>query len=111
MKASHRWLAALLGTDDLSPTALGERFSSAGIAVDGIEEYGAGTAAIVVAEVKQIEPHPKREKLRLVTVDKGDGVLQRVVCGADNVPDPGGMVCFAPLGTHLPAVNMTLVPP
>ncbi|APR86475.1 Phenylalanyl-tRNA synthetase beta chain [Minicystis rosea] len=110
MKASYRWLSALLPGLSLSAQELADRFSSAGIAVDGIEEYGAGTAAIVVAEVKKIEPHPKREKLRLVTVDRGEGVLQQVVCGAPNVPDPGGLVCFAPLGTHLPAVNMTLVP-
>jgi phenylalanyl-tRNA synthetase beta chain len=112
MKASYRWLAALvpdfpkLGA---SPKELGERLSGAGIAVDGIREYGAGTASIVVAEVKQIEPHPKRDKLRLVTVDRG-GHEQRVVCGAPNVPEPGGLVCFAPLGTTLPAVGMTLTP-
>ena len=64
----------------------------------------------MVAEVKQIEPHPRREKLQLVTVDRGGGVLQRVVCGATNVPAPGGLVCFAPLGTTLPAVGMTLTP-
>jgi phenylalanyl-tRNA synthetase beta chain len=110
MKASYRWLKALLPGLDLSPEKLGERFSSAGIAVDGIAEYGAGTASIVVAEVKKIDPHPKRDKLRLVTVDRGAGVLQQVVCGAPNVPDPGGLVCFAPLGTHLPAVGMTLTP-
>ena len=69
MKASYRWLAALLPGLDVSPRELGDRFSGAGVAVDGIEEYGAGTAAIAVAEVKQIEAHPKREKLRLVTVN------------------------------------------
>jgi phenylalanyl-tRNA synthetase beta chain len=110
MKASHRWITALLpGKLTVSPRELADRFSGAGIAVDGIEEYGAGTASIVVAQVKRIEPHPKRDKLRLVTVDRG-GVEQRVVCGAPNVPDPGGLVCFAPLGTVLPAVGMTLTP-
>src|SRR5262249_45531698 len=123
MKASHRWLAALLPGLEVSPRELGEGFSGAGIAVDGIEEYGAGTASIVVAEGRKIEPHPKRDKLRLVTVD-GGGAEQRVVCGASNVPDPGGLVCFAPLGASLvtmgaappnprsglPAVGMTLTP-
>ena len=109
MKASYRWLTALLPGLDLSARELGDRFSAAGIAVDGIEEYGAGTASLVVAEVRKIEPHPKRDKLRLVTVDRG-GAEQRVVCGAPNVPDPGGLVCFAPLGTTLPAVGMTLTP-
>lgn len=109
MKASYRWIAALLPGLDVSPQALAERFNSAGLAVDGMTEYGAGTATITIATVLAIEPHPKREKLRLVTVDCG-GFQQRVVCGASNVPDPGGQVCFAPLGTHLPAVNLTLAP-
>jgi phenylalanyl-tRNA synthetase beta chain len=110
MKASYRWLAALLPGLDVSPRELGDRFSAAGLGADSIEEYGAGTASIVVAEVRKIEAHPKRDKLRLVTVDRGGGVEQRVVCGAPNVPEPGGLVCFAPLGTTLPAVGMTLTP-
>jgi phenylalanyl-tRNA synthetase beta chain len=110
MKASYRWIRALLPALDASPRELADRFSSAGLAVDGIDEYGAGTAAIVLAVVRKVEPHPKRDKLRLVTVDRGSGVEQRIVCGASNVPDPGGMVCLAPLGTHLPAVDLTLTP-
>src|SRR4051812_10731648 len=109
MKASYAWLSALVPDLGVSPQELAERFTHAGVAVDGIAEYGAGTAAIVLAEVKQIEPHPRREKLQLVTVDRG-GASQRVVCGATNVPAPGGMVAFAPLGTTLPAVGMTLTP-
>lgn len=109
MKASYNWLASLLAGIDLSVKELADSLGGAGIAVDGIAEYGAGTASIVVAAVTKIEPHPARDKLRLVTVDRG-GVLQRVVCGASNVPDPGGLVCFAPLGAHLPAVDMTLTP-
>ena len=109
MKASHRWLAALVPGLDVTPQDLAARLSAAGVAVDGITEYGAGTRTIVLAEVKKIEPHPKRDKLRLVTVDRG-GVEQRVVCGAPNVPDPGWLVCFAPLGSVLPAVGMTLTP-
>ena len=110
MKASYHWLKALVPGLDLPPAELAERFTRAGVAVDSVSEYGAGTADIVVAAVVKIEPHPKREKLRLVTVDRGGGQEQRVVCGAPNVPEPGGLVCFAPLGTTLPAVGMTLTP-
>jgi phenylalanyl-tRNA synthetase beta chain len=107
MKASYRWIAELLPSLTLSPLEVGELFSSAGIAVDGLSELGEGTAAIVLATVVNVEPHPARDKLRLVTVDRGD-IQQRVVCGASNVPEPPGQVCFAPLGSHLPAVAMTL---
>lgn len=109
MKASYNWLRALLPGLAASPRELADRLTFAGLEVEGLEEYGAGTETLVVAEVRKIEPHPSRAKLRLVTVERGGGE-QRVVCGAPNVPDPGGLVAFAPLGAHLPAVGMTLTP-
>lgn len=108
MKASYRWISALLPELKASPSELAERFTRAGIAVDAVVEFGAGTKDIVVAEVRKVEPHPSRPKLRLVTVDRGGGIEQRVVCGAPNVPDPGGLVVLAPLGTTLPAKGITL---
>jgi phenylalanyl-tRNA synthetase beta chain len=109
MKASYNWLRAMLPGCNASPHELATRFTQAGLEVESLTEYGAGTAALVVAEVRKVEPHPTRSKLRLVTVERG-GSEQRVVCGAPNVPDPGGLVAFAPMGSHLPAVDMTLTP-
>jgi phenylalanyl-tRNA synthetase beta chain len=109
MKASYGWIRALVPDLKASAEELAERFTKAGLEVEGLSEYGEGTGSLVLAEVKSIEPHPKREKLRLVTVDRG-GDTQRVVCGAPNVPEPGGMVALAPLGATLPAVGMTLTP-
>ena len=43
MKASYRWLKALLPGLDLAPQELADRLSGAGIAVDGITEYGVST--------------------------------------------------------------------
>jgi phenylalanyl-tRNA synthetase beta chain len=107
MKASYGWISALLPSLKISPEELRERLTNAGLEVEALEEYGAGTGPLVIAEVRKVEPHPKREKLRLVTVDRGGGE-QRVVCGAPNVPDPGGLVALAPLGATLPAVGLTL---
>src|SRR5262245_12971062 len=109
MKVSYRWIRELLPGLDASPEEIARRLTHAGIEVEGITEFGEGTKTLVVAEVKSFEPHPSRPKLKLVTVDRG-GVTQRVVCGAPNVPEPGGLVAFAPLGTVLPAVGMTLTP-
>jgi len=109
MKASYNWLRALCPGVHGTAQEIADRLTYAGLEVEGLTEYGAGTETLVVAEVKKIEPHPSRNKVRLVTIDRG-GAEQRVVCGAPNVPDPGGLVAFAPLGTHLPAVDMTLVP-
>jgi phenylalanyl-tRNA synthetase beta chain len=57
-----------------------------------------------------MRPHPQKSGLRLVTVDRGGGTQQEIVCGAPNVPEPGGLVVLAPLGTHLPAKGMTIEP-
>ncbi len=111
MKASYRWIRELVPGLDASPEEIGRRLTHAGIEVEAITEFGEGTKTLVVAMVVAVEPHPSRAKLRLVTVDRGgDGGVQKLVCGAPNVPDPGGLVALAPLGAHLPAVNMTLTP-
>lgn len=110
MKASCRWLRELVPGLDASAEEIARRLTHAGIEVEAIEEFGEGTKTLVVAEVVSFEPHPSRPKLRLVTVKLGDDKMQKVVCGAPNVPDPGGLVAFAPLGSHLPAVGLTLTP-
>jgi phenylalanyl-tRNA synthetase beta chain len=107
MKASYRWLCELLPALKASPDELALRLTSAGLAVDGVAKYGEATKVCVVAEVKSVRPHPERANLRLVTVDRG-GATQEVVCGAPNVPEPGGLVVLAPLGAHLPAKNLTI---
>lgn len=106
MKASYRWLRALVPDLDASPAELADRLTRAGLEVEALTEYGAGPK-VVLARVQAIEPHPTRAKLRLVTVDRGGGTL-KVVCGAPNVPEAGGMVALAPIGTVLPAAGMTL---
>lgn len=110
MKASYRWLCELvpqLETVAPSPKDLAARLTSAGLEVEGILEYGAAADACIVSRVVSIRPHPTKSGLRLVTVDRG-GAHQELVCGAPNVPEPGGLVVLAPLGAHLPAKNMTI---
>lgn len=109
MLASYRWLRRLLPALDLPPDAVAERLTALGLEVEGVTRFGDGLDPVLVAQVTAIEPHPSRSQLRLVTVDRG-GTSQRVVCGAPNVPDPGGLVVLAPLGTHLPAKGMTIEP-
>jgi phenylalanyl-tRNA synthetase beta chain len=110
MRVSHNWLRELLPGLNLSAREVSHSLTSLGLEVEGVTEHGLGLDAVRVVRVVAIEPHPKRDKLQLVTVDLGGGKTQRVVCGASNVPAPGGLVVLAPLGTHLPAVNLTLTP-
>src|SRR5208283_4209545 len=107
MKASHSWLRTLVPDLPKDPKEVAARFTNGGLEVEGMHAFGAGTEACVVAKVLSMRPHPTKSGLRLVTVDRG-GATQEVVCGAANVPDPGGLVVLAPLGAHLPAVGMTI---
>jgi phenylalanyl-tRNA synthetase beta chain len=105
MKASISWLKQLV--PQIDGRVLTELYTPAGIEVEGTHDFGAGTETCVLAWVVSIRPHPTKSGLRLVTVDRGGGT-QEVICGAPNVPEPGGVVVLAPLGTHLPAKNMTI---
>lgn len=104
MRVSLRWIRELLPGLKASASDVSERLTHAGLEVEAVMEIGHGLEPVVVAEVKSIEAHPKRSGLRLVLVDRGNGE-QRVVCGASNVPDPGGLVVLAPLGTVLPEIG------
>jgi phenylalanyl-tRNA synthetase beta chain len=107
MKASVRWLRELCPQLPDDPAALAARLTAAGLEVEGTAAYGLGAEACVIASVVSTRPHPSRSGLRLVTIDRG-GAQQEVVCGAPNVPDPGGLVVLAPLGARLPAKGMTI---
>jgi phenylalanyl-tRNA synthetase beta chain len=109
MKASYRWLADLSGGALPPAEEVARLLTSGGLEVEGSTRYGEACDKALVARVTAKEPHPQRAKLTLVTVDLG-GKSQRVVCGAPNVPEVGGLVVLAPLGTHLPAKGVTLEP-
>ena len=108
MKASVRWLRELCPQLPDDSSAIAARFTSAGLDVEGVIAFGLGAEACVIASVVSSRQHPSRSGLRLVTVDRGGGPKQELVCGAPNVPEPGGLVVLAPLGARLPAKNMTI---
>ncbi|MCH9684752.1 MAG: phenylalanine--tRNA ligase subunit beta [Deltaproteobacteria bacterium] len=105
MLISRTWLQQLLldpaerGLPD--DEALDAAITSVGLEVEGVTTHGACLTPMVVAEVVSIEPHPSADRLRLVTLSDGEQSIP-VVCGAPNVPEPGGKVAFAPVGTTLP---------
>ena len=102
MKISLNWLRELV---DLPPGTDAERAAAAltgqGLEVEGIEPKGRELSGVVVAEVLEIRPHPKADKLRIVRVRAGSRE-EDVVCGAPNVPPPGNRVCWAQPGARLP---------
>ena len=112
MKASFQWLRELLPdltADTIDAREAARRLTMMGLEVEGIASFGDGVDPVLVAEITSVAPHPVKSGLRLVTVNVG-GRAQTVVCGAPNVPPPGGLVVLAQLGTHLPAKGMTIEP-
>ncbi len=107
MKASVRWLRELCPQLPDDPALLAARFTAAGLEVEGMEVFGAASESCLVASVVAVRPHPSRSGLRLVTVQSGASQGE-VVCGAPNVPDPGGLVVLAPLGAELPAKGLKI---
>src|SRR5438132_1112763 len=107
MKASLKWLQSLVPGLTQDSREVSARFTGAGLEIESMHTFGAGAEACVVARVTGVRAHPTKSGLRLVMVDRG-GAQQEVACGAPNVPEPGGLVVLAPLGTHLPAKGMTI---
>jgi phenylalanyl-tRNA synthetase beta chain len=102
---SRAWLTELLiDTVDLAARdddELARALTGLGLEVEGIRRHGDALAGVVVAEVRSIAAHPAADKLRVVELHDGTA-LRTVVCGASNVPAPGGRVAFATPGTRLP---------
>lgn len=100
MKASYRWLVELSGVD-APPLEVADRLTHAGLEVEDVARFGLGLDRVVVAEVRGAERVEGKDKLRLVTVFDGQGE-RTVICGAPNVPHPGGRVALALPGAVLP---------
>ncbi len=100
MRVSLKWLSEYVDVR-LTPEDLAHRLTMAGLAVDTIERTGGDWGSdIRVATVAAVEPHPNADRLRLATVDVGDGERHRVVCGAPNIA-AGQKVAFATVGARV----------
>lgn len=99
MKILYSWLKDFIELD-LSPEELAKKLTDLGIEVASLETTGADFEGVHVAQIIKIEDHPNSDHLHLVTLDKGNGVTQRVVCGAPNVA-VGQKVPLAKVGARL----------
>ena len=86
---------------DLDPAELGRVFDDLGMVVEGIEHIGGDLHGVVVARLLSIEPIEGLDRVRLTTVDPGDGSALEVACGAWNI-EVGQLVPLATIGTTLP---------
>lgn len=106
MRLSLRWLSELVDLSGLAPQEVADALTFHVAEVESVEAVGAALEAVRTARVLTCVPHPGADRLRVTTVDRGDGVVRTVVCGAPNVA-AGQVVCHAPVGATLPN-GMTL---
>ena len=83
MRMSINWLKEYVDLEGITPEALADKLTVAGLEVEGIERMAEGTN-LVIGEVLTCEDHPDSDHLHVTTVAVGDEVLD-IVCGAPNV--------------------------
>lgn len=102
MKISYNWLKQFIKVDWNSEETAA-LLTDLGLEVEAVEKYQSvkgGLEGIVVGHVLTCVPHPDADRLKLTTVDIGNGVPLQIVCGAANV-DAGQKVPVATIGTVL----------
>ena len=102
MKISYNWIKQFIKIDWQSEETAA-LLTDLGLEVEVVEKYQSvkgGLEGIVVGHVLTCVPHPDADRLKITTVDLGDGVPVQIVCGASNVA-AGQKVPVATIGTVL----------
>jgi phenylalanyl-tRNA synthetase beta chain len=100
MRVPYSWLREYCDPG-VEPGQLAERLAMTGTEVERVGVVGPPAAdGFVVGRVLSAEPHPNADRLRVCTVDTGDGE-RTIVCGAPNVA-AGQTVPVALPGATLP---------
>jgi phenylalanyl-tRNA synthetase beta chain len=102
MKISYNWLKQFIKIDWKSEETAA-LLTDLGLEVEIVEKYQSvkgGLEGIVVGHVLTCIQHPDADRLKITTVDLGNGVPVQIVCGASNVA-AGQKVPVATIGTVL----------
>ena len=102
MKISYNWLKQFIKIDWKSEETAA-LLTDLGLEVEMVEKYQSvkgGLEGIVVGHVLTCVPHPDADRLKVTTVDLGDGIPVQIVCGASNV-EAGQKVPVATIGSTL----------
>ena len=103
MRISYNWLKQFIKTE-LKSDEVSDILTDLGLEVEGVDKFESlkgGLQGIVVGHVLTCEKHPDADKLKITTVDLGDGKPPvQIVCGAPNVA-AGQKVPIATIGTKL----------
>ncbi len=105
MKFTLSWLKDHLETDATLDEIV-EKLTDIGLEVDGVDDRAA-FKAFKIAKVLTAVQHPDADKLRVLSVDTGDGKPVQVVCGAPNAR--AGLVgVLGRPGDYVPGLDVTL---
>ncbi len=102
MKISYNWLKQFIKIDWKSEETAA-LLTDLGLEVEIVDKYQSvkgGLEGIVVGHVLTCIQHPDADRLKITTVDLGNGVPVQIVCGANNVA-AGQKVPVATIGTTL----------
>jgi len=82
MKVPCEWLKEYCAPD-VSLSELEQLLTISGTKVEAIHHHGVnGLENFVVGRVETCEQHPDADRLKVCTVDVGDGAPSQIVCGA-----------------------------
>ncbi len=105
MKFTLSWLKDHLETDATLDQIV-EKLTDIGLEVESVDDRAA-FKAFKIAKVLTAVQHPDADKLRVLTVDTGDGKPVQVVCGAPNAR--AGLVgVLGRPGDYVPGLDVTL---
>lgn len=105
MKFTLSWLKDHLETE-ASLEEICERLTAIGLEVEDVDDKAA-YKPFVIAKILTAEKHPEADRLKVLTVDAGDGKPVQIVCGAPNAR--AGMIgALARPGTYVPGIDVTL---
>ncbi|WP_336984628.1 phenylalanine--tRNA ligase subunit beta [Acinetobacter soli] len=100
MKISESWLRTWVNPAIDSET-LTDQLTMLGLEVDELAPIAKPFTGVVVGEVLSVEQHPDADRLRVTTINIGNGEPLQIVCGAPNVR-VGMKAPVATIGAVLP---------
>ncbi|MGV2122141.1 phenylalanine--tRNA ligase subunit beta [Agrobacterium vitis] len=105
MKFTLSWLKDHLDTDATLDQVC-ERLTAIGLEVEDVNDKAA-YKPFVIAKILSAEKHPSADRLKVLSVDAGDGKPVQVVCGAPNAR-AGLIGAFGRPGMYVPGLDVTL---
>ena len=105
MKFTLSWLKDHLETE-ATLDEICKRLTEIGLEVEDVDDKAA-FKPFVIAKVLSADKHPQADRLKVLSVDTGNGAPVQVVCGAPNAR-AGLIGAFAAPGTYVPGIDVTL---